>query len=517
MKMVIKYRIFSRKTNAMSTLDPSQKEAFEFACQNRLAIVQGPPGCGKTYIGVKLAEFLLKATQSQPILVLTYKNHALDEFLKHMIPICGLDNLIRIGKSYLVHAAFAKNLVKSVFLKMLGSQSKEPELEDRKLHVVCRRERRAFGQITDAYFEKLDEITAASVELKQAGFQLDNLGCLRPLQIVKSFTDEQIDSLMLGRDWTGFKFDKKTYAGESYVKKLIYNIKATYQNWQEFILAFTGEDGQISGKDMNLVESQSYQLLNHAVVEWLPIKADIQQMRNMLCKIRVKSEDEDGEADESNNNADNGANDQEKTAYDEDMIKEAQALRESALVHQSDSKHHKPKQITFLGNMASVSQHPYIYQISDFPDGIESLSETVRNEIGNLWSMELGVKIQFLYSLLLQQSANITDNFDKLSQDVSRMKREADSLDTDRKLDVARKSKIIGVTITGAAIQHKLIQRLRPKVVIIEEAGEILEPSLLAALSPTTEHLILIGLYFLKRLDFLDLHLFNYFQVTINS
>ncbi len=38
-----------------------------------------------------------------------------------------------------------------------------------------------------------------------------------------------------------------------------------------------------------------------------------------------------------------------------------------------------------------------------------------------------------------------------------------------------------------------LVQRIAPKVVIVEEAAEVLEPSLLAALSPLTEQLILIG------------------------
>ncbi len=97
------FPIRQRKTTV--TMDESQKEAFEYACETKLAIIQGPPGCGKTYIGVKLAQFLMTILADQPILVLTYKNHALDEFLKHMIPICGLDNLIRIGLS-LFHFTF---------------------------------------------------------------------------------------------------------------------------------------------------------------------------------------------------------------------------------------------------------------------------------------------------------------------------------------------------------------------------------------------------------------------------
>ena len=49
------------------------------------------------------------------------------------------------------------------------------------------------------------------------------------------------------------------------------------------------------------------------------------------------------------------------------------------------------------------------------------------------------------------------------------------------------------MTITGASINSDIIQRLAPKIVIVEEAAEILEPSLLAAFNEDIEHLILIG------------------------
>ena len=42
-------------------------------------------GTGKTFVGVKLIEALLESGCSTPILILSYKNHALDEFLKHLV------------------------------------------------------------------------------------------------------------------------------------------------------------------------------------------------------------------------------------------------------------------------------------------------------------------------------------------------------------------------------------------------------------------------------------------------
>ena len=56
-----------------------------------------------------------------------------------------------------------------------------------------------------------------------------------------------------------------------------------------------------------------------------------------------------------------------------------------------------------------------------------------------------------------------------------------------------RSAKIVGMTTTGAAIHQRLLNLLKAPVVIVEEAAEVLEPNLLAALTPHVKHLILIG------------------------
>ncbi len=82
-----------------SGLDPSQQAALAHTLTHRLAIIQGPPGCGKTYVGIRLVELLLSMSPRPrtPILVLTYKNHALDEFLKGILPFVNIADMVRIG------------------------------------------------------------------------------------------------------------------------------------------------------------------------------------------------------------------------------------------------------------------------------------------------------------------------------------------------------------------------------------------------------------------------------------
>jgi hypothetical protein len=53
--------------------------------------------------------------------------------------------------------------------------------------------------------------------------------------------------------------------------------------------------------------------------------------------------------------------------------------------------------------------------------------------------------------------------------------------------------RIIGCTITEAAKYNEIIQTAKPDILLVEEAGEILESRILTSLNPKTKQIILIG------------------------
>ena len=59
--------------------------------------------------------------------------------------------------------------------------------------------------------------------------------------------------------------------------------------------------------------------------------------------------------------------------------------------------------------------------------------------------------------------------------------------------EVLKKAKVIGMTTTGAARYHSVLQRIKPRIVIIEEAAEVLEAHIITSLARDTEQVILIG------------------------
>ncbi|XP_071151208.1 LOW QUALITY PROTEIN: NFX1-type zinc finger-containing protein 1-like [Mytilus edulis] len=88
-------------------LDDSQHSAIITSMKKKLALIQGPPGTGKTVVGLKIAELLLKnehiwreQDNQGPMLLLSYTNHALDQFLLSISTLLGNTDavdIVRLG------------------------------------------------------------------------------------------------------------------------------------------------------------------------------------------------------------------------------------------------------------------------------------------------------------------------------------------------------------------------------------------------------------------------------------
>lgn len=73
------------------------------------------------------------------------------------------------------------------------------------------------------------------------------------------------------------------------------------------------------------------------------------------------------------------------------------------------------------------------------------------------------------------------------------LKKQLDDIKTEINLRVLHQAQVIGLTTSGLARNLHLLRRIGAKILICEEAGEVLESSLLTALLPTIQHAILIG------------------------
>ncbi|KAF8533486.1 hypothetical protein BDD12DRAFT_946339 [Trichophaea hybrida] len=82
-----------------TTLDRGQCESLIMSLKHELALVQGPPGTGKSFVGHKIVQILLAnrdLLKIGPIICVCYTNHALDQFLGHLLD-SGEEKIIRMG------------------------------------------------------------------------------------------------------------------------------------------------------------------------------------------------------------------------------------------------------------------------------------------------------------------------------------------------------------------------------------------------------------------------------------
>lgn len=111
----------------------------------------------------------------------------------------------------------------------------------------------------------------------------------------------------------------------------------------------------------------------------------------------------------------------------------------------------------------------------------------------NIWGMTITERHRLLHHWLAEikreaiMKCAYTLDRAKASQETLNQVRQESNL---RCLDQA---KVIGLTTSGLARNLSFLRRLRSKVLVCEEAGEVLEAHLLTALLPSIEHAILIG------------------------
>ena len=163
-------------------LDDSQAEAFNHCLDQKLAIIQGPPGTGKTFIGVKIVEALIVLNKSFPILVLTYKNHALDEFLKHLIErrVVSSNQVVRIG------GRSKESSLNECNLGELIKYYKDLESADRNHRLSLNRE----------IYEAILDIEEKTKQCKRIAMELDRVSSITVSDIMKKMSKEQLINLV---------------------------------------------------------------------------------------------------------------------------------------------------------------------------------------------------------------------------------------------------------------------------------------------------------------------------------
>ena len=137
-------------------LDKHQYNALKTALTKKFCVIQGPPGTGKTFLGLKIVEVLLTNMDKyqyyirNPILVICFTNHALDQFLEgilefntRVIRVGGQSRSERLNKyNFKEKKASRKVPTKEIITKDMDSTERRTIEEGRKLRQMIGKRRR---------------------------------------------------------------------------------------------------------------------------------------------------------------------------------------------------------------------------------------------------------------------------------------------------------------------------------------------------------------------------------------
>ncbi|XP_054156533.1 NFX1-type zinc finger-containing protein 1-like [Oppia nitens] len=369
-----------------SIFDGQQFEAFYAAITKEFAITQGPPGTGKTFVGLKLVKCLLDnenvrnpTDNRRPILIVCYKNHALDQFLEGILK-------------------FNQNVVR------IGGKSESKELEEFKLFNIM---------------DKFRKQKKKPFNLRPKFYPLvfkQNIKCLKRQKRLSNLKSEMENI---------FKMIKKSFS-----LILDYNVIDPFIRPKNniFTAYFDRLSREIGDEEENPIKHWLFG--KTSVIDWTKLK----QKRLSSTKL-----------------------------YDiiEDWVRDVYSMNDIST-----------KFDDIIGSNDNQSDN-------------QTEESLIESQVNKRWKLYLYWR-ELFFDHMKKRCNNI---WETLSEEITEYQSKYCKL---QRL-LCSEAQVIGCTITGAAKYSQLIDMFDPQIMIVEEAAEVLEGHIVAAMPSNIEHIILVG------------------------
>ncbi|PKC03010.1 hypothetical protein RhiirA5_452565 [Rhizophagus irregularis] len=402
-KDIVKYSDIGKLPNGNPYgMDETQAKALVSSLTREIALVEGPPGTGKTIVGVQIMKVLLarenRKAKIGPILTICFTNHALDQFLEHL-----LDERIM-------------NIVR------LGSRTKSEKIRGFTLEEICRNRthNKKESYLLARLYEAIDEIEKNTEKVKNTLFRrwmkwsdLSEYLMIEENEFYNKFvnvTENDLPSWVLATD-------------ESKIKKW------PFEKW-------------LSGEDILIIERKKL-LLNSS-------------------KTNKKNNKNNRKNNKNKKNNDKKLN--EGTEDKMDII-DIELQFDDAMLNWIKN-YQEPE-----------ADRPLIVLLNDH--SIWNMSIVEREKLHDHWRTKV-------YEEAEEKLSDLQKKHDE-------KRKEIDNIYDEKRRQVLLNSDVIGMTTNGAAKFQNLIRSIGPRIIICEEAGEVLEAHIISALTQYSQHLILIG------------------------
>jgi len=410
-------------------IDPSQLDAIHHALTHQMALIQGPPGTGKTWVGLKIVQALLDNTGS----------------CRHspMLVVC-----------YTNHAL--DQFLEGIFrfcerIARIGSRSKSEAMKARNLK------------------ELVSEVPASR----------EYLHARRGLNERRDKLREELAQLVR---------DVDKHVLEFYDIKGIMKEEEFLRFWRGY-LEYLGDDAKKLPLDPDQVDDEEWDkgLWESMMKAWLETNSDLSKLAPVISKAAGGLPPPSAVAGlEDEDSGDEGQ------AKDKDKDKDQE--EEEADHEQHDRKLDvEQKEVKQTGDFCADLKNAWLPY---WEEHVETLGADQRNlnwHEEDLWCLPLSLKRETYKQWLLEAHHEAREMLPEISRQLERNALHRAALERDRKLKVLREMDFVGMTTTAVSKYQVLLKELRPEVVIVEEAAEVLEAHVLTALHPRTQHVVLIG------------------------
>ena len=520
----------------LTELDSSQMKALQMALTQEIAVIQGPPGTGKTYIGLKVVEALMtnkaiwnSSGTKSPILVMCLTNHALDQFLEGIISNPLYENpssfnsreklkLVRIGGRSQSESIAELNLSKwrqKVHLPWEVLDEKR-EAEKRVLSfeksVVYKYSRSVHRLI------ELEELLKYNIIYPQH----------RSLLFYYVNTEEEEKFAL--QIWLGIVMvqvlepDPSAYEPPK-EQELIDDTSHT-----EMAMAERDDEDSQEQRKSEINERGSQAEMNNDVdiqVENPPQDSDSTNSDSTSsdsASDSSESESSDFSSSEEEDSTDSESS-EEESEHDGGTLIEVvgEATIEQSERNIDDDQYSQRETIEIATQAENICDNtifsvgenqsdpggnpddngpkrrtlcffnPQGRELFEWGNSLEPMSEEDAFNVTdihylsqeNRWRLYKYWHLQYL-NALGEECEEKFEEYDVLckQQDEARKKADRYALEA---------ADIIGMTTTGAAKYQHILHLVKPRIVIVEEAAEVLESHIVSALNAGTQHLILIG------------------------
>ncbi|KAJ2931227.1 hypothetical protein H1R20_g5802, partial [Candolleomyces eurysporus] len=433
-----------------SRLDPSQADAVVDTLLREVSLIQGPPGTGKSFVGLELLRVLLAS--AKPILMIAFTNHALDHMLAGVLDAKITDKIVRLG------SRSADERISGFSLENL---EKIAGKSDSGLDRINRRNYYNLKEVEKDIEHYMREFTREDVSPE------DIMKLLQTEVYYRQFIEQE-------EGWTRAGPGGRKEAHDT----------SEYSFWAQ-------------GHDITFLANPQYPLPPPV----LEFEEDIQHPSNRFGVLEAETMEDEGDDLEGGEDlyeemwerpdawhAENAeALDQSNDNVNPPTAAITTSQRIEAVEITQDNLIRSNVEHFFHGLDMDVPVIPF----GDREDGFLLLQGDM------IWSMSFSERARlhahWRQEVLTRRSATHEQDFEALRRRHQEILTATNEGRDEVRRQLLKNTDIVGCTTTGAAKLASLLKGLSPRILLVEEAGQVLEAHVLGSLVPSIEHLILIG------------------------